>query len=68
MIFRIGIYLAVGALLHLVFVGQHFDFQSALTWLWLFGWPMMLLIWGGAVAVVIAILALAVVGARRAFQ
>ena len=40
---RLAFYFAVGALLHLLFVGSHFDFNNAWTWLWLFGWPFMLL-------------------------
>lgn len=41
-IIRLGIYLGIGALLHLLFVGAHFDWSNAWTWLWLVGWPMML--------------------------
>lgn len=37
------IYLGIGAVFHLVFIGDQFDFQSAWTWFWLFGWPVVLL-------------------------
>lgn len=43
-IIRLVIYLGIGALLHLVFVGAHFDWSNAWTWLWLVGWPIMLMV------------------------
>lgn len=65
MIFRLGLYLAIGALLHLLFVGSHFDWSSVLTWLWLFGWPLMAVMWLGAIGVVCGLLGLACYGAVR---
>lgn len=51
---RIALYFGIGALLHLMFVGSHFDFSSAWTYLWLFAWPLMLVIWGGMLALGVA--------------
>ena len=59
---RIGIYLAIGALCHLVFIGQHFDFYSAWTWLWLFGWPLMIVFVLSVMSVIAAIIFFAVSG------
>lgn len=39
-IFRIALYLGVGALMHALFVSTQFDFSSALTWGWLLAWPL----------------------------
>lgn len=39
-----AIYLGIGAMLHALFVGAHFDWSSAWTFGWLFGWPIMLII------------------------
>ena len=35
-------YLGVGAFMHLLFAGIHLDPSSALTWAWLFAWPILL--------------------------
>lgn len=46
-----GLYLGIGALCHAVFVGAQFDWQSAWTWGWLLGWPVMAaVIFGGVIA------------------
>lgn len=37
----LAIYLGIGALLHALFVGPHFDWSSAWTFGWLLGWPIM---------------------------
>lgn len=39
-----AIYLGIGAMLHALFIGPHFDWSSAWTFGWLFGWPIMLFI------------------------
>ena len=39
-----AIYLGIGAMLHALFIGPHFDWTSAWTFGWLFGWPIMLFI------------------------
>jgi hypothetical protein len=49
------IYLGIGALLHALFVGSHFDWSSAWTWGWLVAWPIMLGFWIVALALVVAI-------------
>lgn len=41
----IGVYLGIGAMLHALFVGAHFDWSSSWTLGWLFGWPVMIFIW-----------------------
>lgn len=63
---RLGIYLGIGALLHVLFVGSHFDWSSAWTWVWLFGWPIMLLVTFWIVVLGCVVLALVVVGAMAA--
>lgn len=52
-----AIYLGIGAMLHALFVGAHFDWTSAWTLGWLLGWPVMLVIslWALALAVVFAV-------------
>lgn len=37
----LAIYLGIGAMLHALFVGSHFDWSSAWTFGWLLGWPIM---------------------------
>jgi len=37
----LAIYLGIGAMLHALFVGPHFDWSSAWTFGWLLGWPIM---------------------------
>jgi hypothetical protein len=39
----LAIYLGIGAMLHAVFVGSHFDWSSAWTFGWLLGWPIMMM-------------------------
>lgn len=59
----LGIYLGIGALMHAMFVGPHFDWTSAWTFGWLFGWPVALFVtfWAiiltvGLVMIVIALI------------
>jgi hypothetical protein len=58
-----AIYLGIGAMLHALFVGPTFDWQSAWTFGWLFGWPIMVFVtfWAAIIglAVVIGIIAVA---------
>ena len=39
-----AIYLGIGAMLHALFIGPHFDWTATWTFGWLFGWPIMLFI------------------------
>jgi hypothetical protein len=50
-----AIYLGIGAMLHALFVGAHFDWTSAWTFGWLLGWPIMLFItfWVGVIGFVV---------------
>lgn len=68
MILRIAIYLGVGVLCHLLFAGSHLDWSSAWTWLWVFGWPVMLIITFWIVMLVIFILILIVAGIKAIFD
>jgi hypothetical protein len=43
-----AIYIAIGAMLHALFVGSHFDWNSAWTFGWLLGWPIMIFVAGWA--------------------
>jgi len=52
----LSIYLGIGAMLHALFVGPHFDWSSAWTFGWLFGWPIMGLV--GMVAIGLVIMAI----------
>jgi hypothetical protein len=51
-----AIYLGIGAMLHALFVGPHFDWSSAWTFGWVFGWPIMLVIstWVFAIGIAVA--------------
>lgn len=53
----LAIYLGIGAMLHALFVGPHFDWSSAWTFGWLFGWPIMVTIatWTFAIGVAVAV-------------
>lgn len=53
-----SIYLGIGAMLHALFVGAHFDWTSAWTFGWLLGWPIMIFITFGAamIGIVCAVL------------
>lgn len=51
------IYLAIGAFLHLIFIGSDFDFSSAATWILLLGWPLFVPILFLMVMVAIGIIA-----------
>lgn len=55
---RIGLYLGIGAICHLIFIGAQFDWSSAWTWVWLLGWPLMVLF---AICVVFAAFTLLIV-------
>jgi hypothetical protein len=59
---RLGIYLGIGALLHALFVGAHFDWSSVWTWVWLVGWPIMLFVTFWTVVISIVIVLLIVIG------
>ncbi|MBR0998738.1 hypothetical protein ABIF65_003780 [Bradyrhizobium japonicum] len=61
-LFRIAIYLGIGALCHVFFVGAHFDWSSAWTLVWLFAWPVMLFIWFWVFVAAFILVALIVVG------
>ena len=52
-----AIYLGIGAMLHALCVGPHFDWSSAWTFGWLFGWPIMLFItfWVAVIGIAVAI-------------
>ena len=60
---KLAAYLGVGTLCHLIFVGAHFDFSSAWTWLWLLGWPIMLFFFGSVAAIIVGLGVLAGYGA-----
>lgn len=47
-----AIYLGIGAMLHALFNGAHFDWTSAGTFGWLFGWPIMLFVTFGTIILV----------------
>lgn len=66
-IIRLGVYLGIGALLHAIFVGPHFDFTSAWTFGWLLGWPIMLIISFWLVVLAIGGISLIVVGVLALF-
>lgn len=68
MILRISIYLGVGVLCHVLFVGSHLDWSLAWTWLWVFGWPVMLIITFWIVMLVIFIAMLIAAGAKAMFS
>lgn len=53
-------YLGIGTLFHVLFVGSHFDWQSAWTWLWLFGWPLMCGLAVAALSIVVLIVIVAI--------
>jgi hypothetical protein len=50
-----AIYLGIGAMLHAMFIGPHFDWSSAWTLGYLLGWPIMLFVWFGKVFLGLAI-------------
>ena len=52
---RLALYLAVGLLLHVIFVGAHIDPTNAWTWLWLAAWPVPMLFIGIVAAVLVAL-------------
>lgn len=54
-----AIYLGIGAMLHALFNGAHFDWSSAWTFGWLLGWPIMLFItFGAGIVLLVAAVAL----------
>lgn len=57
----LAIYLGIGAILHGMFYQDQFDWNSALTWGWLLGWPITLFVtfW----VVFLAIVVIVIVGA-----
>lgn len=50
-----AIYLGIGAVFHAMVLGPQFDWSNARTFGWLFGWPLMLLIWFWAIGLVVMI-------------
>lgn len=58
-VLSIGIYLGIGAMLHAMFIGPQFDWSSAWTFGYLFGWPIMIFIWFGKVFLFLAIVGIA---------
>jgi hypothetical protein len=44
-------YFGIGAMMHALFVGPHFDFSNVWTWAWLFGWPAGLFFYGAAAVI-----------------
>lgn len=50
-----ALYIAIGAMLHAIMLGATFDWSSAWTVAWLFGWPVMLLVKFGTIVVVAVI-------------
>ena len=62
-----AIYLGIGAMLHALFIGAHFDWSSAWTFGWLFGWPIMLFIPLGAIALAVIAVILAICGVAIMF-
>src|SRR3569832_1647739 len=52
----LAIYLGMGAMLHALFVGPHFDWSSAWTFGWLLGWPIMVVISFWTVIIGVAVL------------
>jgi len=64
-VIRALIYLAMGAVAHLLLLGDQFNFQSVWTWVVLFGWPLVLLsalLIAGLVAFAVATTVIAVMG------
>lgn len=53
-----AIYLGIGAMLHALFVGPHFDWSSAWTFGWLFGWPIMVVISSASLLLMAGLLAI----------
>jgi len=65
---RLAAYLGIGVFGHLVFIGSHFDFTSAWTWLWLLAWPPMLVSAVGVAGIIVAAIIIAVVGVQEVFR
>lgn len=55
----LAVYLGIGAMLHALFIGPHFDWSSAWTFGWLLGWPVALVIAALSFWAVIACLVMA---------
>lgn len=54
--FKAALYLSIGLLLHVIFVGAHIDPTNAWSWLWLVAWPVPMLVVGVLAAVIVAVL------------
>lgn len=52
--FKLALYLAFGIILHALFIGARFDPTNLLSWLWLFCWPVPVLLIGFAAALIVA--------------
>lgn len=61
-------YLAIGAVFHALFVGQHFDWSSVWTWAWLFGWPVTIVAFLCVGVLIVATVALIWVGLASALD
>ena len=59
----LAFYLGVGALLHALFIGPHFDWSSAWTWGLLLGWPVGLMIGICAIALMVSTVTLPILAA-----
>ena len=53
--FKAALYLSIGLLLHVIFVGAHIDPTIAWSWLWLVAWPVPMLFIGIVAAVLVAL-------------
>lgn len=54
--FKAALYLSIGLLLHVIFVGTHIDPTNAWSWLWLVAWPVPMLFIGMTAAVLVAVI------------
>ena len=54
--FKAALYLSIGLLLHVIFVGAHIDPTNAWSWMWLVAWPVPMLFIGLIAAVLVAVI------------
>lgn len=55
---RLALYLAIGIVFHVIFIGSLFDSSNLWSWLWLLGWPIALLVTFGLAMAVLSIIAI----------